>query len=111
MKKAGSKNKQELEPWRLRLRQALDARGLGYSAVSEEAGFNAEYVSKMLNGRINPTVDKILAICAVAGIEPSFLFLSDDANERTVRALSDAMELPEEDASLVARLLASARTK
>ncbi|UWQ93015.1 helix-turn-helix domain-containing protein [Rhodobacteraceae bacterium M382] len=97
------------ELWRKRLRQAIDDRGLGYKELSSSAGFNKEYVSKMLNGRINPTVDKILRICEVAGIEPSFLFLRDVGGQGIRETVKDAANLTEQDASLVARLIDSAR--
>ncbi len=99
------------DEWRSRLRQALDDRGLKYGPLSEDAGYNGEYVSKMLSGRINPTVDRILKICKVAGIEPGFIFgtgSNSDENREVVEAVSN---LSEREASLVNRLLQSARSE
>lgn len=101
----------QLELWRRKLKQAIDDRGIAYNALSEEAGYNTQYVSKMLKGRINPTVDKILRICEVAGIEASFLFVNDDASQQTQEIVNDAAGMTEESASLVARLIESARKK
>ncbi|MDE4175772.1 helix-turn-helix transcriptional regulator [Phaeobacter sp. PT47_59] len=96
--------------WRKRLRQALDDRGLDYDEVSAAAGYNAEYVSKVLNGRFNPTVARVLRICEVAKIDMAYLFSGDpSADERSI--LEKAADLPEEDAQLVTRLIDSARAR
>lgn len=92
------------------MRQALDIRGLDYCEVSEAAGNNAEYVSKVLNGRFNPTVVRIMRICEVAGIDMAHLFSEEpDFVDRGV--LNKASDLLEDDAKLVSRLINSARTR
>ncbi|MFY0310045.1 helix-turn-helix domain-containing protein [Leisingera sp. D0M16] len=99
-----------IELWRQRLRQALDIRGLDYDEVSEAAGNNPEYVSKVLNGRFNPTVARIIRICEVANIDMAYLFSDEpDADDRSV--LDKAADLTEDDAKLVSRLISSARAR
>jgi len=99
----------DTEVWRKRLRQALDDRGLDYGEVSVAAGNNDEYVSKILNGRFNPTVARILRICEVANIEMAYLFSdSPSAGEREV--ILKSSDLTESDADLVSRLVASSRS-
>jgi transcriptional regulator with XRE-family HTH domain len=97
----------KIDPWRLRLRQALDDRRLDYSDVSVRAGFNHEYVSKMLNGRINPTIERVQKICEVAEIKFSFLFLEDEEERALNDSLDLATSLKETEAALLARLIAS----
>jgi transcriptional regulator with XRE-family HTH domain len=99
------------EPWRRRLKQAIDDRGLSYKELSRDAGSNAEYVSKVLNGRINPTIDRILKICEVAAIEPSFLFATNLEPRDGNRVLEDVKDLSEREAKLVSRLIQSARSQ
>ncbi|MFV1492367.1 helix-turn-helix transcriptional regulator [Phaeobacter sp. JH18-32] len=99
-----------VEIWRKRLRQALDDRGLDYGEVSVAAGNNDEYVSKVLNGRFNPTVARILRICEVSNIDMAYLFSdSPSADEREV--IQKSSDLTESDAELVSRLLASSRSR
>lgn len=103
-------NDVKAERWRQRLRQALDIRGLDYGEISEAAGNNAEYVSKVLNGRFNPTVVRIMRICEAANIDMAYLFSEEtDSVDRSV--LSKAAELTEDDAKLVSRLINSARSR
>lgn len=97
------------DAWRERLKQAIDDRRLSYKSLSEEAGFNGEYVSRMLNGRINPTVDKILTICRIANIDPVFLFSSTTPNREMREVVEAVSTLSEREAGLVSRLLQSAR--
>lgn len=100
----------QLDDWRATLRQFLDDRNLNYSEVSEEAGYNAEYVSKVLAGRINPTISRLLEICRVANIEPSQLFKKKAGFENlTASNLQQAAGLDEGHAKLVARLIESTR--
>lgn len=99
----------EVEPWRQRLREALDIRRLDYCEVSEAAGNNAEYVSKVLNGRFNPTVIRIMKICEVANIDMAYLF-SEEPDSIDRKVLSRAVDLTEDDAKLVNRLINSARS-
>ena len=99
-----------IELWRQRLRQALDIRGLDYDEVSEAAGNNPEYVSKVLNGRFNPTVARIIRICEVANIDMAYLF-SDEPNADDRSVLDKAADLTEDDAKLVNRLISSARAR
>ncbi|KIC35751.1 helix-turn-helix domain-containing protein [Leisingera sp. ANG-M7] len=99
----------KLELWRQRLREALDIRRLDYGEVSEAAGNNVEYVSKVLNGRFNPTVIRIMRICEVANIDMAFLF-TDEPHSVDRSVLSRAVDLTEDDAKLVSRLINSARS-
>ena len=100
----------EPEPWRTRLRQALDDRGLDFDEVSEAAGCNREYVSKMLAGRFNPTVARLMKICEAGGIDMAYLFAEEPTDgDRSV--IEKASELSEPDAELVNRLIKSARAK
>ena len=97
------------DAWRERLKQAIDDRRFSYKSLSLEAGFSSEYVSKMLKGRINPTVDKILMICRIANIDPVFLFSSTTSNIDMREVVDAVSSLSEREASLVSRLLQSAR--
>ncbi|MFV1933205.1 helix-turn-helix domain-containing protein [Phaeobacter gallaeciensis] len=98
------------EMWRKRLRQALDDRGLDYGEVSVAAGNNDEYVSKVLNGRFNPTVARILRICEVAKIDMAYLF-SDSPTDGEREVIQKSSSLTENDAELVSRLVASSRAR
>lgn len=97
------------EAWRLRLRQALDDRQLDYSVVSAEAGYNEAYVSKIFQGVLNPTVDRVLKICDVAKIAPAYLF-SDNARIAG-QVLPKVEGLSEADAQRLERLVASSVKK
>jgi transcriptional regulator with XRE-family HTH domain len=100
----------DAELWRTRLRQALDDRGLDFDEVSEAAECNREYVSKMLAGRFNPTVARLMKICEAAGIDMAYLFSEEpSADDRSV--IGKASGLSEPDADLVKRLIKSARAK
>lgn len=98
------------ELWRTRLRVAIDARRWNYKQLSIEAGFSDAYVSKMLNGKINPTVDKIQKICQVAEINMSSLFAEDPNLNLVDSAAAHTSDLSEAEAQLLLRLLASKRS-
>lgn len=100
----------EVELWRKRLRQALEVRGLDFDEVSEDADCNREYVSKMLAGRFNPTVARLMRICDAGNIDMAYLF-SDEPSDEERNVLDKATNLSEGDAELVNRLIKSARTK
>jgi transcriptional regulator with XRE-family HTH domain len=100
----------DAEPWRKRLRQALDDRGLDYDEISEAADCNREYVSKMLAGRFNPTVARLMKICEAAGVDMAYLF-SEEPNSEDRSIIEQASGLSEPDANLVNRLIKSARAK
>ncbi|AHD01169.1 helix-turn-helix domain-containing protein [Leisingera methylohalidivorans] len=99
-----------VEVWRKRLRQALDDRNLDYDKVSLESDSGAEYVSRVLSGRFNPTVGKLMKICEVANIDMAWLF-SDDPSSESRSVVEKAADLSENDAELVSRLIKSARPR
>ena len=97
------------EPWRIRLRHALEVRNLSFKDLSIRCGHNEEFISKTLNGRLNPSVSAMLEICKVAGIRPTYLFEAEEDDSTIVSAIEVAKNLSENEAELVKRLLASAR--
>ncbi|WP_238705029.1 helix-turn-helix domain-containing protein [Parasedimentitalea marina] len=107
-KKQPTKNG-EVELWRKRLRQALEVRGLDFDEVSEAADCNREYVSKMLAGRFNPTVARLMRICDAGKIDMAYLF-SEEPSEEERNVLEKAANLSKDDAELVSRLIKSARS-
>lgn len=100
----------DAEQWRKRLRQALDDRGLDYDEVSVAADCNAEYVSKMLAGRFNPTVARLMKICEAANIDMAYLF-SEEPSSEDRNVIEKTADLSDQDADLVNRLIKSARAK
>jgi transcriptional regulator with XRE-family HTH domain len=100
----------DAEQWRKRLRQALDDRGLDYDEVSVAAECNAEYVSKMLAGRFNPTVARLMKICEASHIDMAYLF-SEEPGPGDRNIIDQTADLSEQDADLVNRLIQSARAK
>lgn len=100
----------DAEQWRVRLRQALDDRGLDYDEVSTAADCNPEYVSKMLAGRFNPTVARLMKICEAGNIDMAYLF-SEEPNSEDRDVIERTADLSEQDAKLVGRLIKSARSK
>lgn len=103
-------NNGDAEQWRTRLRQALDDRGLDYDEISVAAECNAEYVSKMLAGRFNPTVARLMKICEAGNIDMAYLF-SEQPSRESREVVERASDLSEQDAELVSRLIQSARAK
>lgn len=97
------------EPWRLKLKEAIDERRWDYKHLSEKAGFNDAYISKMLNGRINPTVDKIMKICEVAEISMASIFAESEKEANVDKVATKTINLTDEEAVLVARLLESVK--
>ncbi len=103
--------KRKAEPWRLKLKEAIDVRRWNYNHLSIEAGFSKNYISKMLNGRINPTVDKIQRICEVADIEMSSLFGEPVDSDLVNEVVEKTAQLSEKEARLVVRLLENLRAE
>ena len=81
------------EAWRERLDQALKDRNLSRTDVSAEAGFHPSYVSRILTGAVNPTVHRLQQICSVAGIDFTYLFLGEDAEEKMKGVLDKSLKL------------------
>ena len=109
-KKSRQTKVEEVELWRRRLREVLDARGLEYDKVSEAAGNAPEYVSRVLSGRFNPTVARLMKICEVANIDMAYLF-SERVSDEDRSVIEKASDLSDRDAQLVSRLIQSARSK
>ena len=56
------------------IRKILDERGLKQCAVAEKAGYTKQQFNAMLNGRRLVTVDDIMAITDVLGVDANVLF-------------------------------------
>lgn len=101
---------EDLEPWLIRLREVIDSSRIPYKKVSIGAECSPDYVSKVLNGKINPTVDRLLRVISYVGGDPAYVFSGRPVNDRTRRVLDAAAELTENEALLAARLIESARS-
>jgi len=97
-----------LEVWRQKLGQAIKDRGKTFEEVSEGAGKNPEYVSRCVNGRANPTVGVLQAICAHAGIDFIWLF-TDEETVLASEIAEKASIMSDDEARLIARIVASSR--
>lgn len=56
------------------IRKILDERGLKQCAVAKKAGYTKQQFNAMLNGRKLVTVDDIMAITDVLGVDANALF-------------------------------------
>lgn len=99
----------EMERWRAKMSQAINDRGHDLEILSEECGFNREYIRKMLRGNINPTLSRILLICKTIAINPAWIF-SDGDEDLASSVIEETRTLAERDAQLVNRLISSARS-
>jgi len=97
------------ELWRGRLRLAIKARGLDFDELSEASGNSPQYLSKVLKGRFNPTVQRLQKVCDTAGIDIAYLFSADGDQVSTAALISKAADLSEAEGELVRRLLESAK--
>ena len=98
------------ELWRERLRLAIKVRGLDFEDLSLASGSSQQYLSKVLKGRFNPTVQRLQKICDTAGIDIAYLFSGGDDRTSTEDLLSKAADLSEAEGELVRRLLESAKS-
>lgn len=97
----------EGDTWRRRLELAIEDRRLVPSQVSEQAGFHRQYLSKVVRGELNPTVERLERICEAVGIRISYLFVEAEAS--TGDPVEKLKNLPEEEAQRLVRLLASSK--
>ena len=99
-------NDRAKQAWRVRLAQALKDRGLKAAKVSQDVGYSRQYVQKVIDGDLNPTVDRLQVICDKAGIKFTFLF--EETNENVSKSVVDELaDLSEDHAQKILRLLAS----
>ncbi len=97
------------ELWRSRLRTALRIRGLDLEDVSVKSGNSPQYLSKVLNGRFNPTVARLQKICDAAQVDVAYLFTPDGAGTETIDVIRKAATLGEREGELVRQLIESAK--
>lgn len=64
----------EFESFCLNIAKARLKKGLSAYELSLRIGKNASYINKLENGKINPSVKAILAICDELHIPPATLF-------------------------------------
>lgn len=72
------------DPWRQRLRAAIDETGLSYKEVSRRAGLNETAVHYILNTATYPRIDTLASICQVVGKSLSNIY---DGTERVHLAI------------------------
>ncbi|SPJ30975.1 hypothetical protein TRM7615_04512 [Falsiruegeria mediterranea M17] len=100
-----------LEPWRVRLKAEIDARGISYTKLSKDIGGHDAYVSRTLQGKTEPSMNTVLMIMEAAGIDPAAIFMPKTPSEKAQKVLDAAAELDDEEAQLVVRLLDSTNPK
>lgn len=102
-------NIQTSQNWREKLREQLDSSHYDYKELSIRSGNSEAYVSRVLTGKINPTVERLERICSTAGIKISTLFEDDSRGNTTEYALNNpkTLALSGDEALLVERLLRS----
>lgn len=92
--------------WRDRLREELRAKGVRITKLSEELGFNRDYISKVLNKREHePLLENVRRICDGAGIDFSALFKDAARDEREADILRRLATLTDDDLTRVGRLI------
>ncbi len=70
-----------------RLRRIRESRKLSQARLAELAGVSQPTVSKLENGDMNATLDKIVAIAGALGVEPQELFELPDLHARALEAI------------------------
>lgn len=59
------------------VRKYRKAKGLTQEKLALEAGITSEYISRIENGKENPTVELLFKISTVLGIEVATLFMKE----------------------------------
>ncbi|MQQ09083.1 hypothetical protein GFB49_11510 [Epibacterium sp. SM1979] len=92
-----------------RLREGLRNTGVTLEEASIKAGRNKQYASRVLSGKINPTLEAIIQLSVANNIDPDFVFLDGEAYARISSYKSARQVIPNQREELAAQLAASFR--
>lgn len=92
-----------------RLREGLREEGVSLEEASIKAGRNKQYASRVLTGKINPTLEAVVQLAIANNIDPDFVFLDGEAYSRISSYKSARQVIPNQREELAAQLAASFR--
>ena len=75
------------DAWRRRLRHAIVTRDLKITQVSQDLGRHRDWLSHVVTGRANPSIENLMAACDHIGIDIADLFIDDGADDVSAAAL------------------------
>ncbi len=83
-----------------KLREFREQRGLSQVELADMVGIGQGYISKIENGSVNVTLEKLLLIAKALRVEPVELFDIPELQKRALAALS-ALDQNQREAALV----------
>lgn len=95
------------EEWRVRLQHAVDKSGKSMRAISLAAGCSASYLHGILKEDKEPTVARLVKICAVIGVSVTYIILGTEMSETQEALLLLLSDLPDEQKQLLFELARS----
>ncbi|WP_097071600.1 helix-turn-helix domain-containing protein [Rhodobacter maris] len=96
------------EPWRTRLREAIEASGKSQRAISLESGCGAGYLNAVFKEGKDPTVNKLLAICAAIPVSATWVLYGANVTDEDLELL-EIMQASPRAREAVLTLLKQAR--
>lgn len=75
-------------PWRERLQEAVDKHDMSKRAISLAAKAGAGYVHSILSEGKDPTVEKLMAVCDVIGVSPTYILYGVDVSAEDAELLA-----------------------
>jgi len=97
-----------MEPgWKTRLRQRTEADGRSLREISLSAGLNRNYLFDVLSAEREPSIDKLLKICAVLRVSPAWLITGLELSESAEEWLTVMSRLPEPQQSAMIQMILS----
>ncbi len=111
--------RQEYENFAVRLRMAIDAKGMNQSQLAAKLGISKSMVSNYLSSRSMPESDRVFIIARDLSVDPAWLFGADvnpDGSALSGAAMMsdsfvDISELSAEDKRYIRRMVELAKLK
>jgi lambda repressor-like predicted transcriptional regulator len=76
------------DAWRSRLSAAIEQSGKSYRSISLAAGAGAGYVHSLFADGKVPTIEKLLDVCEVIGVSPSYILYGLDVMPEDAEIIS-----------------------
>lgn len=90
--------------WRKRLATAVEESGMSKRAISLAAKAGPGYVHSVLSEGKDPTVEKLMAVCDVLGVSPTFILYGVDVHREDAEIIAAMRRNPSTRAAVLALL-------
>jgi transcriptional regulator with XRE-family HTH domain len=87
----------DMEDWRTRLIQAVDADGRSDRAISEASGLGVNFVNELRKGEKEPGVNKVIKLAATLNLSLGFVFNGAEISARDEADLKVFLSLSPEN--------------